>query len=40
MISESQAKKYCKDYVKIENYEKAIKDSFKWECHHRLETNN
>ena len=31
--------KYCKDYEKIENYEKAKKDDFKgWECHHRLET--
>ena len=32
--------KYCKDYEKIENYEKAKKDNFKgWECHHRLETH-
>ena len=33
--------RYCKDYEKIENYEKAKKDNFKgWECHHRLETHN
>ena len=34
-------KQYCKDYEKIENYEKAKADNFKgWECHHRLETHN
>lgn len=33
--------KYCKDYEKIENYEKALADNFKgWHCHHRLETHN
>ena len=33
--------KFCKDYEKIENYEKAKKDNFKgWNCHHRLETHN
>ena len=33
-------KQYCKDYEKIENYEKAKKDNFiGWECHHRLETH-
>lgn len=33
-------KQYCKDYEKIENYQKAKKDNFKgWECHHRLETH-
>ena len=32
--------KYCKDYEKIENYDKAKKDNFKnWDCHHRLETH-
>ena len=32
--------KYCKDYEKIENFEKAKKDNFKgWHCHHRLETH-
>lgn len=31
-------KSYCRDDVKqIENYEKAISDNEKWECHHRLE---
>ena len=31
-------KKYCKDFEKIENYEKAIADTTQtWECHHRLE---
>lgn len=31
----------CKDYEKIENYEKAKADNFKgWHCHHRLETHN
>ena len=30
----------CKDYEKIENYEKAKADNFVgWECHHRLETH-
>ena len=34
-------KRYCKDYEKIENYQKAKKDDFKgWHCHHRLETHN
>lgn len=34
-------KQYCKDYEKIENYEKAKADNFKgWHCHHRLETHN
>ena len=33
--------KYCKDYEKIENYEKAKAVNFKgWHCHHRLETHN
>lgn len=33
-------KQYCKDYEKIENYEKAKKDNFEgWHCHHRLETH-
>ena len=32
--------RYCKDYEKIENYEKAAADNFKgWHCHHRLETH-
>ena len=38
---EYNLRRYCKDYEKIENYEKAKKDNFKgWECHHRLETHN
>ena len=33
-------KQYCKDYEKIENYEKAKAENFKgWHCHHRLETH-
>lgn len=39
MISKS-IKKLCKDFTKIENYEKAIADSKMWEPHHRLETHN
>lgn len=31
----------CKDYIKIENYNKAIADKKHiWICHHRLETHN
>lgn len=38
MISLKHVKRYCKDYTKIENYEKAISDTENvWECHHRLE---
>ena len=39
MISENQAKKYCKeDISKIENYDKAISDTTQiWHCHHRTE---
>lgn len=32
--------KYCKDYTKIENYEKAVSSNERWDCHHRLETHN
>lgn len=33
-------KRYCKDYTKIENYEKAVADtSQRWVVHHRLETH-
>lgn len=40
MISELTVKKYCKDFTKIENYEKAIEDTTqRWHCHHRLETH-
>ena len=32
---------FCKDYEKIENYQKAKADNFNgWDCHHRLETHN
>ena len=38
MINEKQAKKFCKDYTKIENYDKAVNDTTQtWHCHHRLE---
>lgn len=30
---------FCKDYEKIENYDKAKADNFRgWNCHHRLQT--
>ena len=38
MICEKHAKKFCKDFTKIENYEEAIADTKNvWDCHHRLE---
>lgn len=38
MICEKSVKTFCKDFNKIENYEKAINDSTQtWQCHHRLE---
>ena len=39
MISEAQAKRYCKDDISlIENYDEAINDKKrKWACHHRGE---
>ena len=40
MINIRNTKRYCSDYRKIENYEKAIDDTTKvWQCHHRLETH-
>lgn len=31
-------KRFCKNYTKIENYDKAISDTTQiWDCHHRLE---
>ena len=37
MINESQARKFCKDYTLIENYEEAVNDpSQTWHCHHIL----
>ena len=40
MISEAQARKYCKEDISlIENYEQAINDNTqKWHCHHRRES--
>lgn len=41
MICERTVKKLCKDYTRIENYDKAINDTTQtWLCHHRLETHN
>lgn len=38
MINFRYVKKYCKDFEKIENYEKAVNDeSQMWECHHKAE---
>lgn len=38
MINLRNVKKYCKDFTKIENYDKAIADTTQvWECHHILE---
>lgn len=38
MIFETKVKQYCKDFKRIENYEKAINDNTQvWHCHHRLE---
>lgn len=32
--------KYCMEFEKIENYEKAKEDNFKgWHCHHKLESD-
>lgn len=38
MINEVSVKRYCKDFTKIENYDKAIADTTQiWHCHHRME---
>ncbi len=38
MICISSVSKFCEDFSKIENYEKAINDTTQvWCCHHRLE---
>lgn len=38
MINLKQVKRYCKDFEKIENYDKAIADTTQtWDCHHRAE---
>ena len=37
MINIRSAKEFCKDFEKIENYDKAIADTIQtWHCHHRL----
>ena len=37
MINEKQVRKFCKDYIKIENYEVAVNDKTQvWVCHHIL----
>lgn len=37
MICLKKAKKFCKDYTKIENYDKAVNDTtHTWICHHIL----
>ena len=34
-------KRFCKDFIHIENYDKAINDNTQsWVCHHKLETHN
>ena len=41
MISKTVKIYYCKDYEKIENYDKAIADTTQtWICHHKLGTHN
>lgn len=37
MINIKAARRYCKEYWKIENYEEAVSSLEKWECHHRNE---
>lgn len=38
MICKQTVKKFCKDFEKIENYDKAIADTTQtWVCHHRME---
>ena len=37
MICLKKAKRFCKDYTQIENYEEAINDkTHMWDCHHIL----
>ena len=37
MINEKKAKRFCKDYTLIENYEEAVNDPTQtWDCHHIL----
>ena len=38
MICLRTVTKFCKDYTKIENYDKAMADTTQtWYCHHRME---
>ena len=38
MIDTKDAKRYCKSYTEVENYEAAVSDTTQtWHCHHRLE---
>lgn len=39
MIGDTRIKEICKDFTKIENYDKAIADDALYVCHHRLETH-
>ena len=40
MISKNIQEFCCEDVSLIENYDKAIADSERWDCHHRLEIQN
>lgn len=38
MINETKVRRYCSEFEKIENYDKAMTDmEHTWDCHHRLE---
>ena len=38
MICLHTAKRFCKDYTEIRNYEEAVNDTTEmWDCHHRME---
>lgn len=40
MISINRVKKYCSEPIElIENYDKAVSDTERWDCHHRWETD-
>jgi hypothetical protein len=36
-ISKRKVKLYCKEFENIENYQKAISSTGRWDCHHRNE---
>lgn len=39
MINKKQLKRYCcEDISKIENYDTAVNNPERWDCHHRFET--